>query len=81
MQSKLRLLSEYCSQCSPFKKSYDIDLFKIALKLKKGYSTSFLCEGCENRAVYKDEKGLLYLAKVINDETELIEVKLEDLMA
>ena len=73
-------MSEYCSQCSPFKNSYDIDLFKIALKLKKEYSTSFLCEGCENRAVYKDDKGLLYLAKVVNGETELIEVTLEDLM-
>jgi hypothetical protein len=55
-------------------------LFKIVLKLKKGYSTSFLSEGCENRAVYKDDKGLLYLAKRIKGEIELFEVSLEDLM-
>lgn len=73
-------MAEYCSQCSPFGDSFDYDLFKMALKLKKGYSTSFLCEGCENRAVYKDESGRLYLAKEIDGETELVEVVLEDLI-
>ena len=73
-------MPEYCSQCSPFKNRFDIDLFKIALKLKKGHSASFLCEGCENRAVYKDDKGLLYLAKVINGETELVDILIEDLI-
>jgi hypothetical protein len=38
----------------------------IALETKRGYSTSFLCEGCNNRAVYKDEEEALYLIKLEN---------------
>jgi hypothetical protein len=72
-------MAEYCSQCTPFKKRrmYDIDLFAIARELERGYSTSFLCEGCNNRALYKDEQGLLYLVKAEDDDlkfyTELLE--------
>lgn len=60
-------MAEYCSQCSPFKNHFDIDLFQIALKLNRGYSRGFICEGCSNRAIYKDEQGLVYLVKYIND--------------
>lgn len=78
-------MAEYCSMCSPFKEmgGYDYDLAKIALDLEKGRSESFLCEGCENRGVYKDEDGRLYLAKYIeaNDQIELKEVNIEELMA
>ena len=57
-----------------------IDLIKIALKLKNGYSTSFLCEVCKNRAVYKVESGRIYLAKEINGEIELEETTIENLI-
>ena len=73
-------MSEYCSQCTPFKNRFDIDLLKIALKLDNGRSVSFLCEGCNNRAVYRDDIGLLYLAKAVNGEIELVEVTVEGLM-
>ena len=46
-------MSEYCSQCTPFE-NHDIDLIKLALKVKKGHSINFHCEGCNNRAIYKD---------------------------
>ena len=71
-------MSEYCSQCSPFKESndYDIDLIKLSLKVKRGRSINFLCEGCNNRAIYKDEKGFLYLAKQENKEIKLYPVKI-----
>ncbi len=74
-------MSEYCSQCSPFKEEgeYDIDLFEIALNLEQGRSESFICEGCNNRGVYKDEKGNLFLAKNENGETKLINVLIEEL--
>ncbi len=72
-------MAEYCSHCSPFENKYDFDLIKIALHLKKGHSKNFLCEGCNNRAVYKDEEGNLYLAKLEEKEIKLHPVKLEDL--
>ena len=73
-------MSEYCNKCSPFKNRHDIDLVKIALKLKNGHSTNFLCEGCDNRAIYKDELGKLYLAKTTKDEITLEETTIEELM-
>ena len=66
--------------CSPFLPDYDIDLAKIALKLKKGHSTNLICEGCNIRAVYKDESGRLYLAKDIEGNIELEETTIEKLM-
>ena len=64
-------MAEYCSHCSPFKRqgNFDIDLFKIALKLNRGNSTSFICEGCNIRGIYKDEQGLIYLVE--EDKGEL----------
>ena len=38
-------MAEYCSDCAPFD-GYDINLFKMALKLKRGYEKRILCEGC-----------------------------------
>lgn len=74
-------MAEYCSQCSPFKEQgeFDFNLFKIALKLKRGYSTSFICEGCNNRGVYKDEQGLIYLVKDENNELKFYPVNIEEL--
>lgn len=72
-------MSDYCSQCTPFQHS-DIDLFRIAVTLKPECSESFLCEGCSNRGLYKDENGLLYLARQTDNGIELSEVKIEDLM-
>jgi hypothetical protein len=66
----------------PFKerRKYDIDLFTIALETKRGYSTSFICEGCNNRAIYKDEEGLLYLVKEEeNKELKYYPVLIEEL--
>lgn len=64
-------MAEYCSQCSPFENRHDIDLFLLALLLKRGRSRSFICEGCANRAIYKDEKGKLYIAKLENGELKM----------
>ena len=55
-------MAEYCSQCM-FLGEYDIDLQMLALELEPGHSINFLCEGCENRAIYKDEEGKLYLLR------------------
>ena len=75
-------MAEYCSQCSPFKeqKEWDIDLFLIALVLKNGRSESFICEGCNNRAVYRDENGFYFLGKLIEEEIKLFPVNIEELM-
>ena len=73
-------MAEFCSQCSPFDNEYDIDIFKIALKLKNGHSKNILCEGCNIRAVYKDEQGLIYLGKSEKGEIKLNPVTLEELM-
>lgn len=76
-------MAEFCSQCSPFKEQgeWDIDLAEIALDLENGHSESFICEGCNNRAVYKDEDGNLFLAKEIEKEIVFEPVAIEYLMA
>ncbi len=72
-------MAEYCSQCSPFDNEFDVDLFKTALKVKRGHSIDFICEGCNNRGIYKDEKGLIYLVKLENNELTFHLVNLENL--
>lgn len=73
-------MADFCSQCSPFKDAYDIDLFTIALNLENGHSQSFLCEGCNNRGLYKEEEANIYLAKHQGDEIVLQATKVEELI-
>lgn len=74
-------MAEFCSQCADkYFEHADINLFKIAIKLKKGRSVNFICEGCNNRALYKDEEGKLYLAKLIEKEIKLFPVTVDELM-
>jgi hypothetical protein len=74
-------MADYCSKCSPFDGQCEINLIKIALKLKHGHSESFICEGCNNRGIYKDENGILFLAKHEPDNNiTLHQVSIEDLM-
>ena len=65
----------------PFKSlgEYDFDLFKMAIKVKRCRSISFICEGCNNRAFYKDEKGILYLVKKGNGEMVFYPVNIDEL--
>jgi len=56
-------MSEYCSDCSPFKNNFDIDLDKIASKLRKGETVEFICEGCSNRLLYKDTSNKIFIGK------------------
>ena len=74
-------MPEYCSKCSPCKefKEWDIDLYKIALILKNGHSVRFICEGCNNRSLYKSELGIYFLGKEINGEIYLFPITIEDL--
>ena len=73
-------MAEYCSQCTPFEGKSEFNLFRIALSLKRGHSVNFLCEGCDNRAIYKDEEGSLYLAKLDGKDVKLYPVKIEELI-
>lgn len=73
-------MAVYCSKCSPFSGEFDIDLFKIALTIKNCRSVSFICEGCNIRAIYKDENGNLYLARSESNEIKLYPVFIKDLM-
>tara|TARA_B110000046_G_scaffold177699_1_gene204826 strand:+ start:633 stop:857 length:225 start_codon:yes stop_codon:yes gene_type:complete len=73
-------MSDYCSICSPFDDGYDIDLAKVALELDNGHSSNVLCEVCNIKAVYKDEKGNIYLAKEVKNEIELESTTIEKLM-
>lgn len=55
-------MSEYCSKCChTYGMKEDYDLPPIAYKLKKGYSETFICEGCNVRGVGKDEEGKTYV--------------------
>lgn len=71
-------MADFCSRCEP--DGYDIDLANIALGLKPGYSSNFMCESCEIRGVYKDESGLIYLAISKKGQIELTQVFVEDLL-
>lgn len=73
-------MSDFCSQCSPFKDEYDIDLFKIAIRLKRGHSKDFVCEGCSNRAIYKDEDGRIYLIRYEENDYKNFLINIEDLI-
>lgn len=73
-------MAEYCSQCSPFNGQFDIDLFQIALALSREHSSAFICEGCNIKAIYKDEKGLIYLIRYEDDEYKYCPVNIEDLI-
>jgi hypothetical protein len=72
-------MAEFCSQCSPFENEYDIGLLKIAIFLRCGHSENFICEGCNNSGIYKDENGKIYLAKEIVGEIKLVEVETKEL--
>lgn|GEM_PF-1296490 len=72
-------MAEYCSQCSPYKAEHDHDLLALALQLPAGHSTSFLCEGCANRAIYRDEEDRIYLAKQLGEELKCTEVNLVEI--
>ncbi|CAN0176404.1 unnamed protein product [Ectocarpus fasciculatus] len=63
-------MAEFCSQCTPFEMA-DFELTKMAIHLERGHSHTFPCEGCANRAIYKDEEGRLWLAKAINRQGDL----------
>lgn len=73
-------MAEYCSVCSPFNGEFDINVFKLALRLENGRSESFLCEGCNLRGVYKDDLGNLFLARSEDKEIKLHPILIEDLM-
>jgi len=73
-------MSEYCCKCSPFLPDYEIDLAEIALKVEKGHSENVICEGCNIKAIYKDDAGLLYLAKEVDGEIQLESITIEKLM-
>lgn len=72
-------MAEFCSECTQFEYP-DIDLFRIALNLGPGRSESFICEGCNNRAVYKDYGGRLFLAKVEHGKIEFHPTIIEQLI-
>ena len=56
-----------------------MSLAAIALDLKLGHSESILCEGCNIRPVYKDEKGLIYLGRKFDQEIAMVSMKIEEL--
>ena len=73
-------MADFCSKCTLFKDQFDIDLYKIALNLERGHSESFICEGCNIRAIYKDETGRLYLGKDVEGSINMDETTIEALM-
>ena len=75
-------MSEYCSKCSSFENDYDIDLAEIALKLDDERSVNIFCEGyCKIRAIYKEEKGNLYLEREVNGDVNLEPTTIEELLS
>jgi len=52
---------------------------KIAINLRRGYSQSFLCEGCNIRGIYKDENGNLFLGRDVDGKIVEEPVNLDEL--
>lgn len=73
-------MSTYCSKCSPFDGQFDINLLKMALRLNPGESENFLCDGCSNCGLYKDDLGNLYIAVRDDTEIKMRPVAVEELM-
>lgn len=65
-------MAEFCSRCTPLIRIPDILLPLERIKLKKGEQINFVCEGCNNRGMYKDEDGRTFLIKLIDKEFKLI---------
>ena len=72
-------MAEFCSQCSPFENRSDYNLYRIGKKLKKGRSFTFLCEGCNNRGLYKNETGDLFLLKMVDKEIKEQPININEL--
>jgi hypothetical protein len=74
-------MPHFCSQCgNRINKEADINLFLMAVSLQNGRSISFICEGCNNRAIFKDDNGNLYLAKYVNNEISLFPVNISEIV-
>ena len=74
-------MSSFCSQCcNNFGMQADIDLFKLALSLINDRSITFICEGCNNRAVYKYKVGNIYFAEYVANEIYLFPVNISELI-
>ncbi len=70
-------MADFCSICEP--DFFDINLTEIALELDPGRSESFICEGCNLRAVFKNESNALYLGRLVDGELVLEPIHIEDL--
>ena len=74
-------MSEYCSSCyeEDIHSGIDINLYDMAYELKKVYMMSFLCEGCNRRAISKEEGGTYQIAREVKGEYQWETVKRSDL--
>ena len=71
-------MAEFCSKCcSKYGMKDDLDLAQIAYKLKRGYSKTFICEGCTVRGIYKDETGKTYVYYQNGNELEAVQETFE----
>ena len=73
-------MAEFCSLCTIYEDEIDFDLFQIALNLENGISEPILCEGCNIRAIYKDENGNLFVIKLIEKELIPKSISIEELI-
>lgn len=71
-------MADFCSRCES-SGNWDIDLLEIALNLELGHSANFLCEGCVAVAIYKDDKGFIYLVRKVGQEYKPELVSFEEL--
>lgn len=60
-------MAEICSQCTTDELYFDIDIRKLAKKLKRGEFIDFLCESCGNGRIYRDENGKLEIGYLKDD--------------
>ena len=56
-------MTKICSLCTPSLVPPDYDLFRISLNLERGRAFNLTCRVCNIRGIYKDDEGLIYLAK------------------
>ena len=73
-------MGNFCLHRCEFNSEYGLNLFHIALNINNGQCETFICKHCNNRGIYKDLKGKVFVATREDDQIQLLPVDIEQLL-